>query len=125
MVENANGAEVVPPIQAPLPKVVNVRRLGCFFVPVKAIESQPAAVRKVTTTVIITDARALWPQGVIMYTGLCEEFDPIPDGMNPPEYMAEMVTIIDGQPSFKRWVRQTPRHPAEGALVIPPGVRVS
>ena len=91
------------PVRTLIPQAY--RRIGQFTIPCEVIDRQPQAVRKVLGTVIVVTAKPVWPPGYVLYTALCDEFDPIPDGLPPPSYVAEMGEIIPGTLSFKKWVR--------------------
>lgn len=109
-----NGHDTSQPAAA-----VPTRRLGTFVIPIAAIEQRPGLIKKALSTVIVVDARAIYPQGVIIYQALCDQFDPIPDGVPVPSYEAVTEPIAPGAELFKGWRRTTPKHPVEAQLVTP------
>ena len=70
------------------------RRFGKFSIPLYCIQTDPYMVMQVLHEVIIFKAEYDMPSDSIIYHGLHPQFEPVPEGVMPLEYVA--LTGEDG-----------------------------
>lgn len=64
-------------------------RFGTFEIPKRFIENYPNVVRQVMNNIIIVDARYRMDCDIIVYMGLSDMFDEVPEGEYAPHYHFE------------------------------------
>lgn len=81
------------------------RPIGQFKIDRDDIEENPEAVRAIMGTVIPIRAEMMFASNRIEYIALCDDFEEIEDGTEPPWYEIEGIEEKDGEVEVT-WVKQ-------------------
>ncbi|QXN72669.1 hypothetical protein RCZAHN_60 [Rhodobacter phage RcZahn] len=65
------------------------RRIGRFEITLDVINDHPDAVLAIMSKVIVVEATNHFAEATVRYTAICEDFEPLPDGMMFPDYDPE------------------------------------
>lgn len=69
-----------------------MRRIGKFKIHRVIVDNNPEAAQAVMSKVVILRAEYMYPEDVIEYKALCEEFDEVEPATIPPDYEVVIYT---------------------------------
>lgn len=92
-----------PAAAAPLP---DPRKLGRFYLSAERIRQKwPELCALVFARVVVVRAEMLWQTNAVEYLAYSEDFEPVPEGVAPPEYQFLITKGPDGKPAHLRTER--------------------
>jgi hypothetical protein len=80
-------------------------RQGRFRFPEAVVQENAAALLAVMAEVLVIRCEFLWGERLFDYVGLCEQFDGLEEGDQPPIYDAEVEQDENGAVTAVTWKR--------------------
>jgi hypothetical protein len=88
-----NNNETIPVEPTPI-----TRRLGTFHLPLSVMRINPEKYLPLLSRVIVVEAKYSFSFDAIEYTAFSNDFEPLPDGVQPKHYF--LTNVESGFPTF-------------------------